>query len=220
VREQNGRTLLDPTAVRGLALRLRQFVPDKGGTILFSPIVDSPVVDDLVASVSRFLGMRDERVLIVDTRLADPGPAALVRHVERPVEIMAADGGSAPRRAPGLAGLVQFLVFEGHDVKDFIHSTGLGSVDLLPAGGPYPLTDVLASEPMKEMLNRLRKEYSVILMVGPAATHTTDTEILAAYVHGMVVVLNGQDSGEVPLPAFFQSLREANAPLLGSVLCV
>ena len=209
---------IDPDEARTLALRLRQFVPDDGGTILFGSINEGNEVDELLGHVGRYLAMRDERVLIVDTRIAQADPSSLIRHVERPVEMIAAEGVSvAP--APGMSGLVQYLVFEGHELREFIQPTGLGSVDFLPAGGPYPLTDVLASEPMKDLLKNLRKDYSVILLAGPPVTHTTDTEILAAYADGIVVVLNGAGSSEVALPEFFQSLREANAPLLGAVMC-
>lgn len=217
-RNQGGRKEIDPAEARALALRLRQYVPEEGGTILFSPVNDNSAVDDLLAHVGRFLAMRDERVLILDGRIAGAEPAALLRHVERPVEPVG-EGSTAIQAAPGVSGLVQFLVFEGTDPRQFIQPTGLGSVDFLPAGGPYQLTDVLASDPMKDLLKRLRKDYSVILVAGPAVTHMTDTEILAAYVHGIVVVLNGPVTVQAPLGEFFQSLREANAPLLGAVVC-
>jgi uncharacterized protein involved in exopolysaccharide biosynthesis len=213
-----GQTRIDPAEARGLALRLRQYVSSAGGTVLVSSINDGSELDDLLANVGRFLAVRDERVLIIDSRISRAEPAALVRQVERPVEVISGEAPAPTNAGPGLSGLVQYLVFEGHNLKDFIHPTGLGAVDFLPAGGPYPLTDVLASEPMKELIDRMRKQYSVVLIAGPALTQTTDTEILAAYVQGMIVLVNGMPSGGVPLNDFFQSLRDANARLLGAVI--
>jgi predicted nucleic acid-binding Zn-ribbon protein len=210
---------MPPEQARGLALRLRQYVSEAGGTILLSPVNDGDDVDDLMEHLGRYLAMRDERVLFLDARIARSRPAALSRLVERPVEMVLSAGQTAPQVSgqPCLSGLVQHLVFEGHDPAEFIHPTGLGAVDFLPAGGPYPMTDVLASEPMKELLDGLRKKYSVILIAGPPASNTIDTEILAAYVNGIIVVLNGPAKQGAALGTFFHSLREANVPLLGAV---
>lgn len=216
-RERGGHREIDPAEVRGLALKLRGYVSGEGGSILFSSLNEGAEIDELLAQIGRFLAIRDERVLIVDARITQPEAPALMRYVERPVEVMSGDTiASAP---PGQSGLVQYLVFEGCDAKDFIVPTGLGAVDLLPAGGPYPQTDVLAAEPMKELLDRMRKEYSVVLIAGPSVVQDTDTEILAAYVQGMVLVLNGPVRDAAPVEDVFQSLRDGDAPLLGSVLC-
>jgi len=215
-RPASGRSLSAGEA-RGLALRLRQYVSASGSTVLVSSLNDGPAVDDVVANVSRYLAMRDERVLILDARIAADGLPRLARMVERPVEMVAAGETSAPMPS-GLSGLVQYLVFEGQDASHFIHPTGLGAVDYLPAGGPYPMTDVLATEPMKDLLHQLRHRYTVILLVGPSLAHPVDTEILAAYTNGMVVVLNGTVGRVAPTQEFIRSLREANVPLLGAVL--
>jgi Mrp family chromosome partitioning ATPase len=99
--------------------------------------------------------------------------------------------------------------------------TQITAVDYLPAGGPYPVTDVLASEAMRDLLEACRKKYSLILLLGPAVSKSIDTEILAAYVNGLVLVLNEPLGACTPeTRSFFQSLKEADVPLLGAVLCV
>lgn len=106
------------------------------------------------------------------------------------------------------------------DESLFIWPTRIQAVDYFPAGGPYKVSDVLASQAMKDLLDTLGKTYTLILLVGPALSYTVDTEILAAYAHGIAVVLNELLRGLTPSVAqFVQSLREANAPLLGAVLC-
>jgi hypothetical protein len=121
----------------------------------------------------------------------------------------------------GLPGLVQYLVFEGQNPSDFIHTTRIPSVEYMPSGGPYPVTDALASEPMNELVGAVSKKYSLVLVVGPAVTRTVDTEILSAYANGVIVLLNEPLSSFSPsLESFFRSLKDKNAPLLGSVICV
>jgi uncharacterized protein involved in exopolysaccharide biosynthesis/Mrp family chromosome partitioning ATPase len=206
---------------RGLALRMRQYVTEKGGMILFSPLNEGEEVDDLAAAASHYLAMRDEKVLILDARIARTELSSLVKFVERPVEVAADVSQSLNDTDPCQSGLVQYLVFEGQNLNDFIHPTSMRGVYYMPAGGPHDTTDALASEPMKEMLQKLRKQYSLILAVGPPVTqHATDNEILAAYVNGIVVVMNGSANAFAVTEPFFQSLKEANAPLLGTVVCV
>lgn len=206
---------------RGLALRMRQYVTEKGGMILFSPLNNGDEVDDLVAAASHYLAMRDEKVLILDARIARTELSSLVKFVERPVEVAADASHSFNDTDPCQCGLVQYLVFEGQDLNEFIHPTSMRGVFYMPAGGPHDTTDALASEPMKEMLQQLRKQYSLILAVGPAVVqHATDNEILAAYVNGIVVIMNGSAGTFAATEPFFQSLKEVNAPLLGTVVCV
>lgn len=209
-------------AARGLALRLRQYVPESGGLILVSPLDEGGEVEDLVGDVSRYLAMQDEKVLIVDARIA----RSQGRHQPPWVDPLAAPGLSQATMAdlgrgePGTAGLVQYLVFEGQDPNAFVWPTRFPAVEYLPSGGPCSTTDVLASQPMRELLAGLRQRYSLILLIGPAVYHSAiDTEILAGHASGMLVLINGPTAGAGPgLHGFVQSLKEANAPLLGCVL--
>src|SRR5438105_7522416 len=108
----------------------------------------------------------------------------------QPPEVVPLDADVSGTEAGGLgvAGLVQYLVFEGQDHAQFIYHTRLPGVDYMPAGGPYPVTDALASEPMAELVQTVRQEYTLLLVVGPALARSVDTEILAAYADGMIVV--------------------------------
>jgi Mrp family chromosome partitioning ATPase len=120
-----------------------------------------------------------------------------------------------------MSGLVQYLVFEGQAPKKLIVPTRIPTVEYMPAGGPYPVTDALASDPMSELVQEMRRQYSLILVVGPAIARGTDTEILASYADGVVFVVNGSLSSVTPaVETFFRSLKETNVALLGSILCV
>jgi Mrp family chromosome partitioning ATPase len=71
---------------------------------------------------------------------------------------------------------------------------------------------------MKELVEAIRKQYSMILMVGPSLSHGTDVEILASYVNAIVVVLNNGAKTAPGVAESLQSLKEAKAPLIGSVI--
>lgn len=218
---------ISQSEARALALRIRQYVPDSGAIIMFSSLNEGNEVDHLVADASRYLAMRDERILILDARIANTQLEGLPKLVDRPVMVapeasasLADMSLSDPSSAP-LSGLVQYLVFEGQKSADFILPTKTRSVDYMPAGGPYPVTDVIASQQMKDLLESVRKKYTLTFIVGPAVSKNIDTEILAAYVYGMVVILNGSvNSFSSEAEQFVRSLKEANAPLLGSIICV
>jgi hypothetical protein len=208
---------------RALSLRLRQYVPDAGGVLLFTPLNEGHGVEALVADLTGYFALRDEKVLVLDARIANAGGDELLRCLGRalargPVEVAPAADPAGPRGAG--KGLVQYLVFEGQSPERLIVRTRTPAVDYLPAGGPYPVTDALASESMRDLLESLRKTYSLILVVGPAVSKAVDTEILAAHASGLVLVVNGALGAFTPATrAFFQSLRETDVPLLGAVLC-
>ncbi len=219
-------TELSPDECRGLSLRIRQFVPEDGAVVLISSLNDGPGVDPLVSGVSRYLGMRNERALILDARIAQAAAPGLTSLIERQA------GGNGPQVVPSVAGaggsalgpvgLVQSLVFERQNWSDFTHHTRMAGVDYFPAGGPYPMTDALASEPMEELLKALRKRYTIILLVGPALSRSVDTEILAAFADGMIVVINEPLSSSSPeVEELVAAIEEAKpALLLGSVVCL
>jgi Mrp family chromosome partitioning ATPase len=210
---------------RALTLRLRQYVPEPGAVLLFSSLNEGNGVEELMADLVGYFALRDETVLLLDARIANAEADAIQRCVgravaRRPVEV--APGSDSLTTAPGWRrGLVQYLVFEGQNPWDLAVPTRTPAVDYLPAGGPYPITDALASEAMRDLLESCRKKYSLILVVGPAVSKSIDTEILAAYINGLVLVLNEPLGAFTPQTrSFFQSLKEADVPLLGTVLCV
>jgi Mrp family chromosome partitioning ATPase len=199
-----------PAESRALALRLRQSVSQQGGVLLFAPLSGRCGVSELICDVSRYLALQDEKVLILDGRICDsqegePPPWT------SPLET--ADGGMA-------TGLVQYLVFEGQSVWDAIEPTRLPGVEYLPAGGPCSTTDVLASQQMRDLLEVLRRHYSLIVVAGPSVDHPVDTEILSGYADGVLAVVGGP-VGACPPGAeeLVRSLQVGGAPLLGAVVC-
>src|SRR5262249_13519846 len=100
---------------RGVALRIRQCVPEEGVGVLFCSPNDGREIDQLIGRVSRSLGMRNERALILDARIAQSQADGLVALIDRradgkPLEVAPQDS-QAIKADPGLVGLIQYLVF-------------------------------------------------------------------------------------------------------------
>lgn len=204
---------------RALGLRLRQYVPDKGSVLMFTSVSEGTQADEIVAAMSRFLAMRDERVLLMDARFAEVHSGTVARLVDRPEDYVPEGADKGMTIAGSIKGLAQFLVFKNQDPKQFIFPTRLPGVDCLPSGAPYPSTDILATKVMQELLAKLAKKYTLILLLAPPITQGVDAEILAAYAHGIVVVVNGPVARLKPITQLVRSLKEAQAPLLGAVIC-
>jgi Mrp family chromosome partitioning ATPase len=204
-----GKTVV-PAESRALALRLRQSVSQQGGVLLFSPLSGRGGVNELVCDVSRYLALQDEKVLILDGRIGDGQEAGLLPWSSP----LATSAGSMA------TGLVQYLVFEGQSVWDSIQPTRLPGVEYLPAGGPCSTTDVLASQQMRDLLENLRRHYSLIVIAGPAVDHPVDTEILSGYADGVLAVVDGP-AGACPPAAeeLVRALQVGGAPVLGAVVC-
>lgn len=213
-----------PAECRSLSLRIRQFVPDTGAVVLVSSLREGEEVDRLVIGMSRFLGMRNERVLILDARITqaeDFGLAGLIeRRADEKAPVVAPGEVATVAPVEGVVGLVQALVFAGMDPSSLTYRTSVAGVDCILSGGPFPVTDALASETMDELLKACQERYTITLVIGPALTRAVDTEILAAYAHGIVVVLN-ELSPAPEVTELVRSIQEAKPGLLlGSVLCL
>src|SRR5262249_16936511 len=113
---------------RGVALRIRQYTPETGAVILLSSLNYGPVVAHLVIDLSHHFAMRNEKVLVLDARIANSSEEGLPRLIARrinpnPMEVAPAEKTSSGQASPGTTGLVQYLVFEGQDPARFIVPT-------------------------------------------------------------------------------------------------
>jgi uncharacterized protein involved in exopolysaccharide biosynthesis len=201
----------NPAESRALALRLRQSVAASGGVLLFSPVSGREEgVDALLCDVCRYLALQDEKVLILDGRIGNSQEGRTPPWVS---PLASTGGGRA-------AGLVQYLVFEGQSIWNTVLPTRLPGVEYLPAGGPCSTTDVLASQQMRELIDTLRRRYSLIVVAGPSADHPIDTEILSGFADGVLAFVEGP-AGSCPTGAeeLVKSLQTGGAPLLGAVVC-
>lgn len=116
------------------------------------------------------------------------------------------------------SGLTNVLVNE-LDYKEGISSTFIEGLEVLSSGviPPNP-SELLASNKMKQLLNKISEDYDYVLIDTPPAAIVTDASILSAIVDGTVLVCaSGQASiGETRRAK--ELLKNVNANIIGVVL--
>lgn len=115
-------------------------------------------------------------------------------------------------------GLVQILSGKA-SLEEALQVDSATGLHVLSAGkGAVNPADMLRSDQMMRLLQRLRDEYKFIVIDSPPFAPLTDSQILAKVVDKMLLVVRW---GETPLPvvaATIKQMRRVGAPLAGSVL--
>ena len=192
--------------LRLLALRLRQAIRTPTALCLFSTINESAGSAWLVVPLALCLARRDERVLIIDTAgLGDDGRRLA----------MLIDPTVKEKEQPGLSGYLSFLE---DDLGSVIVPTTIAAVDCLPCGSSPIKADSLATYRMSELLDLVRDQYTMILVLGPRADHQVDLEILSSRADGILFLANDQSGRCLKLLPNIKTLASLGAPILGAVL--
>jgi capsular exopolysaccharide synthesis family protein len=103
--------------------------------------------------------------------------------------------------------------------QDVIQHTSTDNLSVIAAGPTPPNpSEVLSSEHMGALLEKLRETYDVIIIDTPSIMSVTDAQIVAAQSDGVVLVIDsGKVKKEVALKAK-ASLEHVQANLIGVVL--
>ena len=197
-------------AIRLLALRIRQGVPNAGSVVLLSSLERDGGSAGLAAALGRCFARRDERVLILDLA-GNPADQVFFANFHAPWSPRADTRTEA-------VGLHAYLVFECDDPTEFVFPTAVNGVDCMPAGELLYGMELLATQRMRELFETLRSRYSLILAIAPRADHQVDLEMLAAHASGIVFhVEQGQTFCAVQRESI-RHLESLAAPILGAVI--
>lgn len=94
-----------------------------------------------------------------------------------------------------------------------------GELYVLPAGplSPNP-AELLGSEQLTNLLNRLQTTYNYIVIDSPPAAHFTDAVLLSVAVDGVLLVVNSGKSSRQVVRRTRKMLQDVGARILGVVL--
>jgi len=136
----------------------------------------------------------DNTVMLVDADVARP---SVLRMLGLP-------------QGPGLLDVLENKV----DMAEVLLRTNVDKLTLLPSGTPHPrATELLASEAMTELLEKMAKRYPdrIIIFDSPPLLLTTESRVLASHMGQIVVVVHAE---KTPQSAVQQALAAIeNCPL-------
>ncbi|MEM6336501.1 MAG: polysaccharide biosynthesis tyrosine autokinase, partial [Bacteroidota bacterium] len=115
-------------------------------------------------------------------------------------------------------GLVE-LLFEKYPLDLETFATGIDDLYAIPAGSSVPNpAELMGSQKMKEMINRLREEFDYIIIDTPPVLAVTDAVLLSTNADAAVIVISANETDFHSLARSVESLQAVDAPLAGAVL--
>jgi capsular exopolysaccharide synthesis family protein len=104
-------------------------------------------------------------------------------------------------------------------LKNVIQATKVPNLWVLPSGiVPPNSADLLSSEKMRAMLQKLSSHFDHILIDSPPITNVTDPVLLSRLVDGVVMVIHGGRSSREMIVHARQELHNVGAKIFGVVL--
>ncbi|MBF4589293.1 polysaccharide biosynthesis tyrosine autokinase [Curtobacterium sp. VKM Ac-1395] len=195
----------DPRSPRAESFRtLRtnlQFVDigSKARTFVMTSSVQSEGKSTTVANLAIALDSAGYRVILIDADLRRP----------RVAEYMEVETN---------AGLTDVLIGRA-ELEDVAHPWGRGNMVVLPAGPipPNP-SELLGSQAMQKLIERLESEFDYVLFDAPPLLPVTDAAILSKKASGAIVVVASGKTLKGQLAGAVQSLENVDAPIAGFVM--
>ena len=116
------------------------------------------------------------------------------------------------------AGLTTALIGAA-DVNDLLQPWGEDNFFVLTSGAipPNP-SELLGSDEMKIILDRLEATFDVVILDAPPLLPVTDAAVLSQHVGGVVVVVGSQKTSRPELEKSLAALELVGAQVLGIVL--
>jgi len=195
--------LIEPFRI--IVRRLRHLVPKKGARLMIVSVNPGEGKTMIATNLAAALGRQDERVLLLDAQ-------ARAQESERNFRYLITE------KEKPIIGLGEYLSFQAESVKDIIWPTTLPGVECIPHVEEAVIPDVLASNRMKEMLDALSKDFSIIIMDAPAADKYVDAELVASMSDAILMVVQSRTCPSAGLKRAIERLEETDVPIIGFIL--
>ncbi|MFB5760240.1 CpsD/CapB family tyrosine-protein kinase [Paenibacillus medicaginis] len=111
------------------------------------------------------------------------------------------------------------IIAKQYSVHEMVQETHIDNLSVITSG-PIPPNpaEMLSSNNFKEMLDKLKMNYSVILIDTPPALIVTDAQVVAAQCDGVLLVVHAGKAKRDAVVKVKEHLEHARARLLGVVL--
>lgn len=116
-------------------------------------------------------------------------------------------------------GLTNALVSDLTSLDDYVHSTMVENLSVMPAG-PVPPNpqELLGSQRMVELIAKLQEKADVVLVDTPPLLAVSDASVLAARADGVLVVVSAGQTRRAAVQQAVEDLRKVGANVVGGVL--
>jgi non-specific protein-tyrosine kinase len=156
--------------------------------------------DNVAANLAVVMAQGGQQVILVDADLRRPRLHDLF----------------AIAQEPGVTDIV--LGQDGATELPLI-ATGVEGLRVIPSGAlpPNP-ADVLGSQSMEALLDRLQAESDVVIFAAPPVTVAVDASVLAAQTDGLMLVVRAGHTRRDRIEQAKEQLKRFRAQLLGAVM--
>lgn len=188
-------------AFRALRTRLQFTTPDAAKMKVILVTSSAPTEGKTIIStnLAGSFSQINKRVLLVDCDLRKPRVHNVFNMNRHP-------------------GLVDYL-FSHNSLDEIIRTTEMPNLDFIPCGTipPNP-AELMESEAMINFLHEIRDRYDFIILDTPPVIAVTDSEILARYVDGSVLVVSADTTEMELLKRAGEIMRQGTHHFIGAVL--
>lgn len=111
------------------------------------------------------------------------------------------------------------LLIDSVNLKETAYSTEIGGLYFIPSGTKPPNpSELLASNKMKELIQRLKEQYDYIIIDTSPILLVTDAQLLSRYADGTLLVVSSRETDRVNAKRATELLKKVNAKILGVVI--
>ena len=201
--EQNSFPLIEPFRI--IVRRVRRRVPETGTRLMIVSVNPGEGKTMVASNLAAVLGRQDERVLLFDAQArakeGDIDLSYLIAEKEKPI-----------------LGLGEYLSFQADELNDIMWPTTLPGVECIPHVGEAVTPDMLASNRMRELVETISKDFSMIILDAPSAGSHVDAELVAEMSDAILVVVQSRTCPSSGLKRAIERLKETDVPIIGFIL--
>lgn len=169
-------------------------------SMVVAPPDTAGLEDDVAANLAVVMAQAGQRVVLIDADLRRPRLHDLFCLAQEP-------------------GVTDVVLSQDEDMDIPLLRTEVEGLRVIPSGAlpPNP-ADVLGSQSMQSLLDRLREEADIAIFTAPPVTVAVDASVLAAQTDGLMLVVRAGHTRRDRVEQAKEQLKRFRARLLGAVM--